>query len=365
MFQFFVPTNIIFGHGCIGEQYELFKRYGKRALVVTGRHSAVRNGSLQAVGDACSRAGVEIVIFNEVESNPEIGCCRKGAALAAAEKVDFIIGIGGGSPLDAAKAIALIAANPELDDEAIFRGPYKPVLPIVAVPTTSGTGSEVTPYSILTLPEKQQKLSLAAPEIFPVCALLDPAFTEGIGIETTIDTAVDALSHLMEGFVSMKGNPVSDALALEGLAVLEAILPRLRDGVSEADREDLMYASLLGGMVIAHTATTLLHGMGYPLTFFHHVPHGRANGILLAPYFRALAEENPAKINLLLEALNLADLDELDGLMAYLFPDRVEITEEECQAYAADVITRKNIAITPMAVSEATIRKLFETLVKG
>ena len=191
MFSYEMPTKLYFGEGCVAEAGDDVKALGSKALLVTGRRSAKQNGSQAAVVSLLESLGIEWVLFDDVEANPSVETVRKGAALGRQEGVDFVVGIGGGSRMDAAKVIALRCTN-ELDDAALFKGPYKAPLPIVAVPTTSGTGSEVTKISVLTNHSAGTKQSVKSPLLYPKLALADPSFTMDVPEAVTIDTAIDA-----------------------------------------------------------------------------------------------------------------------------------------------------------------------------
>ena len=173
MFIYEMPTKLYFGRDCIVHAGAIWSAFGKKALLVTGRHSAKINGSQQAVTDQLDKEGIAWTVFDEVENNPSVATVRKGAALGKDEHADFVIGIGGGSPMDAAKVIALLCTN-DLDDTQLFTGPYQKPLPIVIVPTTAGTGSEVTKYAVLTNPAAGTKQSVSTPLIFPTISLADP-----------------------------------------------------------------------------------------------------------------------------------------------------------------------------------------------
>ena len=179
MFHYEMPTKLYFGKDCITQSGDVLQSFGKKALLVTGKHSAKVNGSQQAITDKLTELGISWVLFDEVESNPSIATVRKAAAFGKEQGIDFIIAIGGGSPMDAGKVIALLCTN-ELDDTQLFTGPYKAPLPIIAVPTTSGTGSEVTEYAILTNVHAGTKQSVANSLIFPKVSLCDPTFTMDI-----------------------------------------------------------------------------------------------------------------------------------------------------------------------------------------
>lgn len=164
MFAYYMPTKVFFGKACVAQSGDVLADLGRKALLVTGRHSAKVNGSQAAVVEKLDELGISWFLFDEVENNPSVATIRKAAAFASEKGVDFVIGIGGGSPMDAAKAIALVCTN-ELDDEHLFMGPYRKPLPIVAVPTTAGTGSEVTKVSVLTNPKAGTKQSINTPLI--------------------------------------------------------------------------------------------------------------------------------------------------------------------------------------------------------
>lgn len=231
MFTYYMPTQVFFGKNCIAESGQVLASLGKRALLVTGRHSAKVNGSQDAITGKLDELGIAWYLFDDVENNPSIDTIRRAASLAKEKGVDFVIGIGGGSPMDAAKAIALLCTD-DLDDERLFKGPYKKPLPIVAVPTTAGTGSEVTKVSVLTNVHAGTKQSINTPFIFPVYAFADPTYTESVSQTVTIDTAIDALSHAVEGYMSTMSTPMSDVWAEEAMRLYRPPSDRLEGGSS-------------------------------------------------------------------------------------------------------------------------------------
>ena len=192
--SFSMPTRIVYGTGCVKAEAQRLV-LGKKALIVTGKTSAKASGALDDVLDVLS---TEYVIFNEVENNPRIDTVVRGSQLARESGCDFIIAIGGGSPLDAAKVIGVLAVN-NVDPLSLYRDGWlhKP-LPVVAIPTTAGTGSEVTQYAVLTIDEEETKKGLGGPDLFPATAFLDAKYTQSLPQSITVDTAVDALSHLVE-----------------------------------------------------------------------------------------------------------------------------------------------------------------------
>ena len=332
MFHYEMPTKLYFGKDCITQSGDVLQSFGKKALLVTGKHSAKVNGSQQAITDKLTELGISWVLFDEVESNPSIATVRKAAAFGKEQGIDFIIAIGGGSPMDAGKVIALLCTN-ELDDTQLFTGPYKAPLPIIAVPTTSGTGSEVTEYAILTNVHAGTKQSVANSLIFPKVSLCDPTFTMDISKKVTIDTAIDALSHAVEGYMATTSTTISDAWAEEAIPFIGIHLQALGHDISYAIREDLMYGSTLAGIVIAQTGTTLIHGMGYQLTYYKGLSHGRANGILFPYYMKLMEETMPDKVEKVWELLDVNGLDEFTDILHTLMPEKVDLTEEEIVAF--------------------------------
>lgn len=339
-----MPTKVVNGIGCIKANKDIFASFGKKAMIVTGRTSARKNGSLADVEDVLKELSISYVIFDRIMSNPTIDCVYEGAELAKSEHADFIISIGGGSPMDAGKAIALLAAQ-EVARADLFSGKYEnKVLPMIHIPTTAGTGSEVTQYAILTNDEKQTKTSVASPYLFPTVALCDPTYMMGLRKNITINTTVDALSHAVEGMLTKRANPLSDTLALESIRMITKHMDSLKnDTLTIEERGELLYASTLAGMVIAHTGTTAVHSMGYSLTYFKGLDHGRANGLLLAEFLRFVEKSDAKKIGQILQAMNLESVQEFAVLMNELMGAKEHLTDEEIESYAEIAIKAKNI----------------------
>ncbi|MGN1230517.1 MAG: iron-containing alcohol dehydrogenase, partial [Anaerotignum sp.] len=186
-FRYFMPVDTYFGRGCVAAHKDAMAKLGKKAMVVTGRTSAKKNGAQKDITDALDALQIAWVLFDEIGENPDVETVERAAAIAIQEKVEFFIGIGGGSPMDASKAIAVMAAQPEKGTDALWDANSK-ALPIVAVPTTAGTGSEVTQYAIVTLHAKRTKSSIAA-HIFATVSYLDPEYMDTLPAKTTNNTA--------------------------------------------------------------------------------------------------------------------------------------------------------------------------------
>jgi len=344
-FQYYMPTHIIQGEGCVEKNGPLLASLGKRALIVTGKRSARENGSLFDVLKALENNGQAHLIFDKVMSNPTVGCVYAGADIARVWGADFVIGIGGGSPMDAAKAIAVVTSQ-DLPKENLFTGPLEPkMLPVVCIPTTAGTGSEVTQYAILTDDDAQTKTSLASPAFFPSIAFLDSRYLNGLSRKTAIHTSIDALSHLIEGYLSVRASAVTDALALEGMRVIADLFDSIRDGTLSAEEQGrLLAASTIGGIVIANTGTTAVHAMGYSLTYFKNIDHGRANGLLMTEFLKYVERHEPRLVRTILGAMRFRTLaafsDSVDGLLG----EREYISADSAAVYAAKAVRTKNTA---------------------
>lgn len=283
-FRFALPTIIEFGGNCFEALAARASALGNVPLIVTGKHSARATGLLDRALQQLPNARV----FDAIGENPDTTICEQGAAFCREHKCDVIVAIGGGSPMDAAKAIAVLAQNDRPCAQFFGADKYtNPPLPIIAVPTTAGTGSEVTPYSVLIDPMERTKRTIAGTALFPRIALLDPELTRTMPRNVTIATGLDALSQCMEGIVSKKSTPLGDALALDGIRRVCEYLPRAADdGANDIEaRTEMLYAALASGIIVAQSGTTLVHGMGYAYTIECGIAHGLANALLLAPVF--------------------------------------------------------------------------------
>ncbi len=364
-FKFHMPVKAYFGAGCISKNGGELAKYGRKAIIVTGGRSAKLSGALSDICAVLESLDIGYMIYDKVQNNPTLDNVREGGAMAGQFGAGFVVGIGGGSPLDAAKAVAVLAVN-DIEPEQLFTNDFKNrPLPIIAIPTTAGTGSEVTPYSILTRTDKQTKISFGTPETFPAIAFLDPHYTESQPLDVTVNTAVDALSHSMEGYLGKRRTEAADILAREGIRLFGSCLDSLRNGnISLETRENLLYASMLGGMVISHTGTTIVHGIGYNYTYFRGIPHGKANGYLMAEYLRFNYECARDRIDDILALMGLASMDELDAVLAELVGRSPVLTDEEISRYAAITMTQRSTATNIRPVEAQDIEGMLRRLQK-
>lgn len=337
--NFYMPTKVLMGKGIVINSANVLKEYGKKALIVTGKHSSKANGSLEDVKEALRLAEIKYEIFDKIEENPSLETIECGAALGKESNVDFVIGIGGGSPLDASKAIAVMIKNPNLNKDTILTSNKLEALDVVAVPTTAGTGSETTQYSIVTVHKKKTKMNLGQ-SVFPKLALLDANYMNNMSSNTTISTAIDAFSHLVEGYLNINSNFLTDSLVEKALKIWgECIEALVKEEFTFKIREKLMISSTIAGMVIAQTGTSLPHGMGYSLTYFKDVPHGLANGCLYREYLKVFKKRE--KVNNIWKSLGLKSYDELEKLLEKLTKVNIDITDSEIKEYTDSMWNNK------------------------
>lgn len=337
---FYMPTKLISGENVVVENYKLFSAFGKKAMIVTGKNSSRLNGSLKDAEEALRKAAVDYIIFNDVEENPSLETIEKGAEIAKKAKVDFLIGIGGGSPMDSSKVIGILLKNPELKGQDIFNIKNLTSVAIVTIPTTSGTGSEANPHAVITIKNEKTKKNYGH-KIYPALSLLDTKYTMELPLKITISTAVDALCHLMEGYLNTNASILTDALAEAGMKVWGECLPSLLSGkFDKKTREKLMFASTMAGILIGQTGTTIPHGLGYSLTYSKNLPHGLSNGVLEVEFLRLF--KNREKVDKLPFILGIKDYKTFEDVLKKLTQVKINITEEEIKEFASQLFENKS-----------------------
>lgn len=288
--NFFVPTKIFTGKNCILNNSAVFAERGRKCIIVTGKNSAEKSGALCDVKTVLKTLGTEFLHYDGIEQNPSYETCKKAAALAADFGAEYVIGIGGGSPLDAAKAVAVLAADKNADEAKMYSCSWNfTPLPVIAVGITAGTGSEVTAVSVIT-DSNGLKKSFRDERVYPAAAFGDPTYTMSLSEEFTRSTAVDALCHCVESYFNRTSNEISRCFAVRGVQILAEMLKKTagKTELSYDDREKLYCASLYGGLAISVTGTAFPHAMGYFLTERHGIAHGSACGA----YFESFIEYN-------------------------------------------------------------------------
>ncbi len=273
------------GKGAINEiPGEIKNRGFKKALIVTGK-SLCKHGVVSKVTDLLDKDGLEYEIFNDVESNPSVKTVKVGLEVFKKSGADYIIAIGGGSPIDTAKGIGMIANNPEFEDVVSLEGVVdtkNPSVPMIAVPTTAGTAAETTINYVITDTEKQRKFVCVDPKDIPKVAVVDPDMMASMPKGLTASTGMDALTHAIEGYTTLGAWELADTL---NLMAIKVIARSLRAAVQNdpQGREDMALGQYVTGMAFSNVGLGVVHGMAHPLGAFYDTPHGVANAVLL-PY---------------------------------------------------------------------------------
>lgn len=355
---FDIPVKIVEERNAVANHAAELASFGTKALIVTGKHSAVHCGALADVTAALESNDTGWALFDRVEENPSTDTVMEGRGFGLANGCDFVIGIGGGSPMDAAKAIAFMMGYPEqgvayLDE----KGPDDRTLPFLEVPTTCGTGAEITWVSVLTRTAIRKKGSIPH-RLYAKMALADYRYLLNAPASVIRNTSVDALAHLAESYVNTKATEFSKMLVERGLATW-----KLAKGVLSGEEEmsgkmaqALMHASVLAGMAITHTGTSLPHGMSYPLTMELGMPHGKACGYFLADYLKE--SQSPDTIRI----LKLTGFDSLEEMKGFIWSAcDIEKAPRELLASIAEMILASpgKLASAPFACS----REVIETIV--
>jgi len=362
--SFYLPTRVIAGRGALAKNAAALA-LGKHALIVTGRKSARLCGALDDVTAALDALGIGYTLFDRIAENPPLLTCYEGGRLAAEVGANLVIGIGGGSPMDAAKAIAAFAANPEIEPLALYDAEKRVnrSLPIVAVPTTAGTGSEVNPYAVVTLPDGLRKKTFTCDDSWPCVALVDPKYTDSLPYGTTVSTALDAFAHAMESYLSPKSSAFSEAAALFAAERIWDVLSQYPDEFTPEMRDALSVASTAAGMAISVTGTGFPHPLGYSITLLDGVPHGRACAAFAEDYI-AYNEKDPVGKERL--SRFAAACGTTTKVMKTYLPALAEVelsfTEEEIETRVALIEGAKNYKNSPYVLSPAEMRDIYRRL---
>ncbi len=277
------PRLIQVGAGAVGEIASVLRRIGgQRPLIVTDRYM-VSSGTIDRVIKPLADAGISFDVFADTVPDPTTTVVEAGAAVLAAGGYDSIVALGGGSPIDTAKAMAVLAANGgRMRDYKVPNDIPKMGVPLVAIPTTAGTGAEVTRFTVITDVEHDEKMLIAGLPCVPAAALVDFELTLTMPRRLTADTGIDSLTHAIEAYVSRRANPMSDMYAVRAMGLLARNIRRACAEPSDrAAREAMMLGATLGGLAFTNASVALVHGMSRPIGAFFHVPHGLSNAMLL------------------------------------------------------------------------------------
>lgn len=364
-FDFNMPVRLITGENCVEKNRGLFA-LGKKCLIVTGKNSAKASGALDDVASALGCAGTDYLVFDKVGENPLLSVCAEGGHTAALYEANFIVGIGGGSPLDAAKAIAAFATNDGIVPEELFDvHKLKPSLPLIGLPITAGTGSEVNPYSILTLDGEGKKKTFNSPYSYFKYAFVDPKYTYSLNAGYTVSTALDAFCHCLESYMSPKATDASRMFAVYGAKKIWDVLTdgSHAGGCTPEQREALSYAATAGGIAINATGTGFPHPLGYNLTLDRGVPHGRACAAFTGLFIEYNMRTPEGKT--LLEAFSDA-VGVRPGRIAEVIPQladvKLSLDLDTINDYVSKVKTATNFVNSPYKLTESEMAEVYVRL---
>lgn len=299
------PERLLFGWGSVGKTGEEALRYGTKALIVSGKTSSRASGALDAVCASLKSAGIAVTLFCEVESDPSVHTVTVGATLARDSGADIVIALGGGSPLDAAKAISVMATHSgnivDYEKTALTRKG----IPVIAIPTTAGTGSEVTKFVVITDTDRKVKMLISSPFLIPRVALLDPQLTLSIPPAFTAGPGMDALTHAIEAFQSSLAAPTTDVFALSAIRLIGGNLVKATlNGANVEARTAMLLGQMHAGLAFGNASVALVHAMSRPLGAHFGIPHGQANAILLPWVMEYNRPACPEKFVRIAEALD-------------------------------------------------------------
>ena len=360
----YMPVRMISQDGAVEKNAGLFAGFGTRCALVTGKTSAVKSGALADVSGALDRSGISFCVYDGIEQNPSVKSCIAAGQTASAFGAEFIVGIGGGSPLDAAKAVAVFAANPGLDEERFYQKawPNAP-LPILLVGTTAGTGSEVTKVSVLT-DSRGRKHSIHDDRLFAAAAFGDPKYLTSLSRPFTLSTGIDALSHCAESYFNRNADELSRAFAIRGIRLLYAPLLKAAKGgaLEQADRAALYDASVLGGLAICGTGTCFPHNVGYYLTENYGASHGFASARFLPALLALVERKDPDCAGQFFRELGLSG-DQLLRLIDLCLPENeIAMTEREIEDALPRWENNNSVRNTCCDVCVAEIREILREL---
>jgi len=282
-YEFLEPSTIIYGENSLEKATNKIKRLGRKALLVSDK-VMTEIGNVKKVTDILEKQKIKSILYNEVNAEPEDNFVRRGAEIYQNNSCDFLIALGGGSPIDTAKAIGAIVTNSgEIADYMGIGKITKALPPLVAIPTTAGTGSEVTRFTIISDTTNNVKMLIGSEYLIPRIAIVDPMFTITMPANTTAATGIDALTHAIEAYTSVKHQPLSDIMALSAIKRIARYLPRSWSNSSDIEaKSEMMLAAMEAGIAFNNSSVTIVHGMSRPIGALFHVPHGISNAVLLA-----------------------------------------------------------------------------------
>lgn len=381
-FTYFLPTKIVFGPGKINDLGDLVRGMGKKVLIVTGGKSAKSTGLIDKVIKQLDKAGIEHVHFDKIVPNPLATTVDEGAKIAKDENCNFVMGIGGGSPIDSAKMIAVVAKSGGncWDYTNVGGGKVpKTALPIVAIPTTHGTGTEADPFAVVTNPKTKEKIGVGFDATFPTLSIVDPELMVSLPPNQTASTGMDAFYHAIESYLNVNHQPTSDLLALEAISLINQYLPiAYKDGKNMEARTALAWASTAAGICETLSGCIANHSLEHPISGYYNITHGVglcATGPTLFEYILPHVKERLAKVALTMgapqditdtEALAKMSIELLRRLQKSVDLDvslsKIGVERSKIKSLAADAMRTMGglVEVTPGNLKVEDLEKIYE-----
>lgn len=329
--EFIVPGQMISGSGALDMAQDTLGTLGKKAMIVTDK-VMIDLGNCAKVENALKSQGVEYTIYSEIAGEPTDVMIEKGLAQYKAERCDFLVALGGGSPIDSMKAIGSLVKNGGSISDYMGKVIDVEMPPMVAIPTTAGTGSEATQFTIITDTRKDIKMLLKGKVLIPSLAIIDPQFTMTAPPKITAATGLDALCHAVEAYTSRKAQTLSDTFAMSAVKRIFKFLPvAFHDGKNEEARVQMSVAALEAGIAFNNSSVTLIHGMSRPIGALFHVAHGLSNAMLMKECLSFALEGAYDRFADLGRAIGVATPEDLDQAASEKFLDAVVALTEELE----------------------------------
>lgn len=368
-FDLSIPVNVISSEGCVLKNAQKLSDFGKKCIIVTGGKSAKLSGALDDVIKALETVKTEYVVFDRVGPNPLLSVCHEGGKLARSFGAKFVIGIGGGSPLDAAKAVAVYAANEKFSPTDIYEQEERNrALPLILIGTTAGTGSEVGKVAVLTNDETGRKKSISPTDCYPALTFADSTYTCSMPYSVTVSTALDALCHALEGYFSVKCTDIPTMFAERAVPMIWQglkVLYRTKKTPEKQMRTQLYYGSLYAGITLAYCGTAFPHPLGYVLTENYGVPHGFACAAFLPEFMKRAAVYEKDKLQRILELTEESLESFCETVEALTDVGNVSMTRENlseyCKRWESEV--PNNFKFSPGGYIKDDAEKAFEKFI--
>lgn len=357
---FMVPKYIISGENAIVKAGEFLFKMGKKPLIVTD-NMMISLKLIDKVVDTLKKIGMEYVIYSEVNSEPTDTIVVNGAEIYKNSNCDFLIGFGGGSPIDAMKAISVLVTSDEKINSYIGKEISHKLPPLIAIPTTAGTGSESTQFTIITDTVNGVKMLLKGPELIPTLAIVDPYFTLTSPKHVTSSTGIDALTHAIEAYTSIKAQPLSDVYALSAVKrIFKNIRIAYNEGSNIEARTQMAIAALEGGIAFNNASVTIVHGMSRPIGALFHVPHGLSNAMLISNCLEFALEGAVERFATLAEVIGI-DIREKSNIEAA----KMFLNEVTCLCKDLNVMTLEEFGVNREEFFDSIPKMVKDAIISG